>query len=1695
MLREKTYMKKVIIFNIRNIQDDYAKCLKCIETTDIENEIRNIPKTCIGYIESQIDNNTYKIACEVERREAYNLKADEKIDFHNLLWCFRITIEKEDDIVNLMYFYLIKQLYKNVIAILVTPDTEYDMKVSAYLSFEIEKDRNTLFIKTVPEKVIQYGEVHRLPGSSMKDKRERKLTKFLPLIEVSAETYDFLAGTVETAQRKLSETDKNYIWKKTVISTCANLLMQHNRVQHERMVAQEEFANAIGNISVLTYILFCSFRNHCMARRNSFEITKIEQELSDARDIAEGILQILENIIHHSKEKRGYFSFRIHDKNKSGYLKNNYLNYISRNGNNTFLEIFIADCYLAKGQVVNENILCKQFTNNLKKRSFYDKEIEPFVEKYKDLEAKDFFDNEIWKEYNAVSDNIIEHYGIQLFDKIVNSNNGCFELISTANYMYTEKQRYCVVKEDRGRNTWVLPGTQYRILLPITEKRYSQKYAGMDFCDYSEVAMLQPIVEQIEVNNIDLEKIIIDITKKINQDKQYTVDKKNLKHKLIYELSEQMYVAMEESIHDSSHIAHFLLDRIRGAGLVEIIFKACLKALIRLRKNVGNERKIYLAFGRLTREFITEFCYLMGIYYYKADKSRIMMNTEMYLWDAGCCEDLLIYGEDLNIAHNAITERAVLRGIYPQWINFIDYVWRKYECNDKHENKNSMLSTLPYDVIIKNGGKTIFENVVEKVLNKSFEHHQLGCLISKIHVQLASKIHITEFYNGQILFLNNYFTNYFSYLIVDKISSCLPSDVDKKRNIVLVGYESYSEMLLVETSDLLRMYIEKKKLSKIYEVRPYIIGEVTEKKIILRNEKGCFDEKNRLAYQEENNVFVFIVPINSTLITFEKLQIELEKNLNIKLNEKNIFLNYALILSRDNYMAKCDRKENRDSIMSQEEEEYWKEKKGHEIVTKGKETCVHYFIEVCGNWEEASRCKLCFPQNYICEKPLVKTDITGLLPLTQLGQKKKWLVGNNISRENMSRLRLLSEVLTYNHIQRGENHYLYYFDTSTFFYQNQLTIKKWLDTLRTGRETDNKAYNFIVSPLHATNAGFTEVVNKVLFNNTAHVIRMDFCKIYRSNFMQQFSYLQILYRNIMQYSETIGWHTEINFYFVDDEIVSGKTIIRAKSLIDGLFAEISRSENIKINVFKKIIVLINRLSDASKHNFIENIENFKSFVEFNISRIQNHDEFCFMCKLVSRADRYKHMSGTNRMDEEWGRIEKKFKVKDYAWAEQNEEYRQSKYKSRMIAAHYAEAEMWNLADNSEMEAYFRLIVDKLFYRKLYKKDDEIALSKNNQEKFVSYIKTLSRPFFVYRNRLKEAAMHLIISFCESLLGTEFEKIWNELKVTILFERNYLDIVKKEMRGLYDFLIKWRQEMNDSTYALLLDLLEQLADMESAYLIRKNNIIRIFQLYNMIGDKKFGNENSNEKELAKKKFELRYGLFIKQITNEDSDETKSIWVEHLFYFGRELNSREENDVEFFNHFFGYETSFGKNILLENTKIVYDGVKCLAEIVDNSQWKKYELAISEQKENLTEIEDDIKNKIKTESEKIIGSQLKYFKQFLEYYKYDEKVEKIYLEVLFFGMMFNVNAEGIPFEAFYRKFYWIIKELTGAEVQILMIPNEIELDNELFYHDAPCIIYDRRKELNRKRQIKLQDRALIDVNFLRNVQYELDTYFIDK
>ena len=67
-------------------------------------------------------------------------------------------------------------------------------------------------------------------------------------------------------------------------------------------------------------------------------------------------------------------------------------------------------------------------------------------------------------------------------------------------------------------------------------------------------------------------------------------------------------------------------------------------------------------------------------------------------------------------------------------------------------------------------------------------------------MRIGSKIHVDNFYEAQLLFHNNYFTNRFAYLLKQKLDKIIQNRKVKK--IYFVGYENYSEMLLYELTQL-----------------------------------------------------------------------------------------------------------------------------------------------------------------------------------------------------------------------------------------------------------------------------------------------------------------------------------------------------------------------------------------------------------------------------------------------------------------------------------------------------------------------------------------------------------------------------------------------------------------------------------------------------------------------------------------------------------------------------------------------------------------------------------------------------------------------------------------------------------------------------------------------------------------------------
>lgn len=1715
-------MNFVIVFRIKNRQEDYAECFRFYNQLfwNPELTVEKVPRVCIGYFVDRNYDRRYPY--DIERFGAaewnsqalqYAMKNPAGLRLH-----FQVYLEEDQDIVNFIYFFASRQvIYAEMSLVIDTKDISDDMKIGEYLYFLSPTIKNSVFIRT-KDNVDQYNVIHHLPGTVNNRIAGFQLTKFLPLLEISEETYKYLSSPVSKFVTKGcignlgSETRKESgSWEAKLMDTCKRLFTRYFSSKSRELLSSKEFYSIIKNIPVLTFLFLCAFRNHCAERRNVFDIEELKLEISDARDFSEGILQIIENIVFHSQRKKGFFSFRIHDRYVSGrkeertdnvYLKKEYGNYISHmdeKGYEIYLELFVVDSRFSTNEVTNENILCKQFIKNLQDRGQKDGKSQKFISHFQKLKVADFFKPNIWKTYYEQADNIIEHYGIQLFDKIVTSCDGFFELVSTGGYITENNNFYCSEEMDINEKGCIA-GTQYKILLPLAQRNFKQEYTGVDFTDWPKSGEQKYLGQNFCLQTVDFTR---EIMKEYRYKKETVETEKESQRKLVEFTKNKLfdcYKNAKEEAEGKSVILQFLLADIVGVSLIEIVFKGFLKALVKIRECYGMNSLLYLVFGNLSQEFVSEFSRLMGIYYYKVGTSKWMRHTQLYFWTKEFYEDLIIAGECLSGVRECIFQRAALKGIYPSWLFFLNYIWKK--CMSSEEGECEKDEILPYEILVEYNGETLFQHIVNRTVQTEIYDRNLGCCMKDIHVQLGSRVHVMKFFDGQTLFLNNYFSSNYAYIVAKKLCAGVIDMLEnkEKKKILLIGYESYSEMLLVEVEEILqnlidgygRCTVEKGTVS--VEVLPYIIAENMEGGMTFRAETGQVQDKCREILQDydiSELAIVLIIPINSTLTTFSKVIECLNRLFEKKISNAGIWVNFAIIVLRDNPEKIKNEKmrtkkrvieENKSSNMTEIEQIFWKEidEKDKVIRLLSDDSKIQYLTMVPSEWELPLECTKCFPQKYIHEKPLVKTNRSGLSPMIQIGKKQKGR--GNLQQENMRRLNALSDVLIYKHVYRKDNHYLYYFDTNQFYSKNKTEIEEWLAGLREAKLLKKRQYHFIVSPLHDSNAGFVESVNRNIFGNNAHIIRLEFNKIYRSNFHMQYSYLRVLYSNLLKASSAVNDYFEINFYFVDDEIVSGKTFLRAKSLLQSLLMD-EGNERVKINIFQRIYVLIDRLSDASKDNYISNKDHFYSYVKFNISAIQNHDDFCYMCTLVKNAERYKYMSATNEMDRAWKETESKFQLKKYTDKEYKEDLQ--KYRNRMLAAHYAEAAFQTVSLSENVEKYCECIVRELLYKRMSKKKDVISSSENNRQIFTSYIKILSRPFLVYKSEVKEASLRLLLIFMEIFLGEDEE---------MLLKGEVPESYRKELLAICRVLEVWRERKNIETYKLLIDFMEQLTDMDSTYIIRRENIEKIFQLFDSIDQ----NADLTQMSIDREKFELQYTIFIKQLTSSEDDETKSMRVEKLFLTGCEVDEIVENNEFVID--FGLESDFGKKVLIENTKVIYDAVKYLTGQISEDLIQQYIAYLKGDESgrmlrNLVyeKFGELVGERLKNEAE----SELQNFKNILNMFGYnindDAVIRMISAQCMRYILMFRENAFNADFDKFYKELYLLYRESGDAsKVQLLMIQDKME---GFWCGGEPYVIFDDRNEDNGWRQVKLVDQPLATRDEIQNCKYQMDTYYVDR
>lgn len=1535
----------IALLRIENNQKEYAKCLGIIDVMEkndsfhddsiLQNKVTIVPHKKGFFPKNIIEEQFENTSCSIS-----DINKEDHITY-----LFYVKSKNEDDIINLIYYCLIYDRIKqagHTCALCVKCDKKQDANIRDFLTWVLGSDKTKrcytqtgeTYHEINPDRIYRLKHISKNKNTDRRYDKVRIMKQFSPIFSIDEKVEEGNYGSVtywrqpmRTFLKKLYQSmltkrevipndsseageitfERNYflphvrpsnlstnypneMWHGTacirekyllsIFMECfCSIPKEQSKDSNIRLVdfykkryewwKSERLYNQMKEMPLLAMYIFC-MSDYFMRDLKYDSWDRIEQEIFDARDMADGVLQILENI-YHSENGKGYFCFRVHtdieDRSKY-YLRKEYKAYMedwNKSGNTpqNYLEIKIVDfshCSIPTQFYADYKKRMKQATNKDKK--LY-KKLDLQASK---LSVSSFFGetSDFWNSYNMISENIVHHYGLQVFESLISCYDGYFRVRSqeTEN-LHADMELYTTHKTDYVSDI-AIPGTQYDILVPFREQTKMQNISLDVNINYTD-GLLKGYNDNVN-NNIELAQdsctAILREIQKLYPDDSY----QERKERAIRALAEKLdYLLMKDEKKDEKKdycFLHFSAEKI-PMSRIELFCKAVMLSIARKPK----KQSFYAMITECTSSHFVEITRMMALFYNKQGTNMLMKNTQIFMSGAKEGEEFLIAGSNLGEAIRSTEKLAFARCTPPDCLKILKKMLRN---RNMGTTPNDIVSIVPFDMIQYDKDKpTLLERRLAEVLNQDVQSDKFGCKLEDLHVRIGSKIHIQTFFEAELLFHNNYYTSRFAYWLYNELRG--NDNLDLKKPFALVGCESYSEMLLNELCDM----FERSKIKTeylIYEER--VEGKFRGKKTL-----DCYKD-----YQ-----FVIIVPINSTLTTHIKISGFLEKAIRgaLKKNEEiNYYeycidkvLNYGIVLIDDD---------------SDERDNYWHREEGktNVVISNINNITMTYYIKIMSKWLNPLTCKACFPDDdYTKEIPLVETNKESVVPMHAIGIKKPGLVEMNKIGYNDAHMQDLAKFLVYRHVERNGNHFNYYFATEKLwnFPGIRNKVRHWLREKKNTlfKTAQCKVYDIIVAPLHYSNTVFVEEVNRCLFENAALVLHFDADKEFRMNIRTKYSSIQQLYDNLCEDNE----QSIINFHYVDDTIVSGRIYRRMKSLVSSLIHE-QKNQNVQINIFKSIVLLLNRMSKSSIEDYIKDQNYFLAYFNLKISSMRVNSDACVLCKKYAEWNKLAQQASLNNVFNYWQKKSENLKcisVDKIPIAEKRNSGKEKRNAQYMIASHRAKELLDSVCsyENMKQKDIQQIIVEKLF-------PDDIS---DSLDELIAMLKVLGRPFLSFRREEKEAVFSLMLIMLDTLLDektpTGDEKLYRIL----------------------------REIWNSTVYRtkIIEILMNRLAELESNYLIRKRSMNLILKFC-------FQHISSVRKQ---QQFINNYLNRVKQLVGQSNDFAKGLYLEYLLLYDEEYKKgmTEKNIISLSGK--RKEVVFKKNIYLENTKLINYGIEYLAE----------------------------------------------------------------------------------------------------------------------------------------------------------------------
>lgn len=1091
-----------------------------------------------------------------------------------------------------------------------------------------------------------------------------------------------------------------------------------------------EYYNDYDKSDCLTLFIFALYINNMNKPSkavNSKELVVIH-EIS--KSFSQGILQLIENaLIHPPKESEPYSFFSFRANNHVERLKK----YIDNAEEiDALLEFSVSD--IALNELYSKGITAS------------------FVQKHPECDSvslSDFYDFtyadrlNVLHAYYSKPNNAVNHFGLQIFANVVLANRGCFNVTSldksnnTDHYFIADSSN----KYNDVRNR-CFSGTTYSVILPI-EKNVMPTINIKNYVGNIPLLSVKNTFENgfsvftVYENPLIISDEHLTLT---NRDERINGYLDNLN--LAYDLwGKPKNYCIQLNYEKRSSIVTFC----------KVIFSNLLT-----NSSVSN----VVVFCSNTGDYI-EAVRACCLFYDRIGRCNILNSSKgLLLYNSEEKTQIYFCGENLDTTISGLANQYLNGFISENIKNQIEIVFGSQLANVNHiEN---FISDIPLKLSVENPESKIklLEEELTEILNRDIHDNRIGCKIANTHFRL-SKVHLDTYYEAQFLFGNSYWCMAFAAYLANKIKE---SVINSAGNIIIYGYEKYSAETLSITKDLLKNSYNSVELLFYENGDPELDPDRVRFFKLLKGKE---------------HYVIYFVGISSTLSTFKKMNQALEVakakyNPSIVLNKISCISIVQLIDSRDKSISGL-KLLNDNSVQS------------NNIDFLDNNNFATFMVKVSAEWYKPEDCKYCHTGSYSEldklpeERMLIEVDETSVIP-TLLYKPKKEPVFNNITttRTGNYLYSLKHEEFVYaDHLKRKENHYQYYFRLARIYTTHWNEIETWLKTILIDplflawREkiSIDDAVNVIVSPQQNSNNGFVYDVNRIIFGGGAHTIVFDVRKEYRKTFIAKYEYL----------TESLA-NKKINFFYVADHIITGKTFYRTRSLIDSLFPDRRQTIN-------GIFVLLNRSSLRSKIALLDNAKDsgylpFFSFINISIPSLRSHS--CPTCKLLSQFESSLMISASSAVALEYQRKILNNKVKTLKEIHDDYDELKEEKKARFIynaEKLLVENELWEAFSMSSTNTKDSFIsaISKIFSRSL-------SLSKRIK-KLGIMLDTIISPMLIYQEHVKKVSFELvsclfdeIISFLNSNRnGDTFEKF--RIDLALAEKKDVVYLLEKTIWGL------------------------------------------------------------------------------------------------------------------------------------------------------------------------------------------------------------------------------------------------------------------------------------------------------------------------